>query len=151
MTSARRHFSPQYKLRVVREADSCGPGEVGKLLEREGLHYSHLAKWRQIKERGELEALAPRKRGPRPQAKVASEELEAIRAELQQLENEVRDLRNLIGNSESLAHILLERSDLVGETRIATVESLAGVLGVKTACQIVGIPRSTFYRQRPGL
>jgi hypothetical protein len=39
----RRQFSPEYKLRVLREADACrGEGEIGALLRREGLYSSHL-------------------------------------------------------------------------------------------------------------
>ena len=37
-----------YKLRIVEEADRCTePGEVGRLLRREGLYSSHLTTWRQ--------------------------------------------------------------------------------------------------------
>ena len=36
---ARRHFTADYKLRIVQEADACrAPGEVGALLRREGLY-----------------------------------------------------------------------------------------------------------------
>ena len=44
---SRRRFSPSYKLRIVEEADRCTePGEVGRLLRREGLYSSHLTTWR---------------------------------------------------------------------------------------------------------
>jgi len=43
----RRQFSPEYRLRILREADGCrAPGEVGALLRREGLYSSHLTLWR---------------------------------------------------------------------------------------------------------
>ena len=43
----RRHFSAQYKLRVLEEADACRePGAISALLRREGLFSSHLAAWR---------------------------------------------------------------------------------------------------------
>ena len=32
----------EYKLRIVKEAEGCGAGEVGALLRREGLYPSHL-------------------------------------------------------------------------------------------------------------
>ena len=39
----RRRFAPSYKQRIVEEADRCTePGEVGRLLRREGLYSSHL-------------------------------------------------------------------------------------------------------------
>ena len=57
----RRRFSPSYKLRVVEEADRCTePGEVGRLLRREGLYSSHLTTWRKAARRGSLRALSER-------------------------------------------------------------------------------------------
>ncbi len=62
----RRRFTAEYKRRIVREADRCAtPGAIGALLRREGLYSSHLTTWRAARDRGELEALAPRKRGPK--------------------------------------------------------------------------------------
>ncbi len=48
----RRRFSAEYKLRVLQEADRCGPGEVGALLRREGLYSSHLTVWRRQRDEG---------------------------------------------------------------------------------------------------
>jgi transposase len=42
----RRLFTAAEKLRIVKEADACGPGEVGALLRREGIYSSHLSTWR---------------------------------------------------------------------------------------------------------
>jgi hypothetical protein len=36
--ATRRRFSAEYKLRILREADACAPGEVAVLLRREGLY-----------------------------------------------------------------------------------------------------------------
>jgi len=62
----RRRFTAEYKRRVVREADGCTtPGAIGALLRREGLYSSHLTVWRAARDRGELEGLAPKQRGPK--------------------------------------------------------------------------------------
>ena len=62
----RRRFTAEYKIRILREVEACnGPGDVGALLRREGLYTSHLSAWRQQRERGVLEALAPKRRGPK--------------------------------------------------------------------------------------
>ena len=46
----RRQFTAQYRLRILEEADRCTqPGEVGRLLRREGLYSSHLATWRKAR------------------------------------------------------------------------------------------------------
>jgi transposase-like protein len=62
----RRTYTAEYKLKIVKEADTCsGTGDIGALLRREGLYSSQLTTWRQARDRGEL---APgskaKKRGP---------------------------------------------------------------------------------------
>ena len=43
----RSQFTAQYRLRILEEAERCTqPGEVGRLLRREGLYSSHLTAWR---------------------------------------------------------------------------------------------------------
>ena len=62
----RRRFTAEYKRRIVREADRCTkPGEIGALLRREALYSSHLVTWRAARDRGELEGLSPKQRGPK--------------------------------------------------------------------------------------
>ncbi len=59
----RRRFAPSYKQRIVEEADRCRePGEVGRLLRREGLYSSHLTTWRKAARHGSLMGLS-KKRG----------------------------------------------------------------------------------------
>lgn len=92
----RRKFTAEYKSRVLREADACAPGtgELGALLRREGLYSSHLTTWRRQREQGELDALAPKKRGrkaaePHPLARRVAElerDNERLRRRLQQAE-----------------------------------------------------------------
>lgn len=63
----RRRHGAEYKARIVRKAAACTePGELGALLRREGLYSSHLATWRAQARRGELAALEPKARGPKP-------------------------------------------------------------------------------------
>jgi transposase len=67
----RRHFTAEYKQRILQEADACSQrGEIGALLRREGLYSSHLDTWRRQRTRGVLQGLTPAKRGRKadPQA-----------------------------------------------------------------------------------
>ena len=60
----RRKFSAAYKMRILLEAGQCEqPGDIGRLLRREGLYSSHLGKWRRARAAGALGALEPKKRG----------------------------------------------------------------------------------------
>jgi transposase-like protein len=68
----RRQYSAEYKRRILQEYEACtGLGEKGALLRREGLYSSHLTTWRRQRERGELEGLAPQKRGPKADPQTA--------------------------------------------------------------------------------
>ena len=62
----RRRFSPEYKRSILDQADAAKDvGAVGALLRREGLYSSHLGTWRRQRKQGELDALTPKKRGPK--------------------------------------------------------------------------------------
>ncbi len=85
----RRQFSAQYRLRILEEAERCTePGEVGRLLRREGLYSSHLSAWRKARRDGALRGLGSNKRGAKPKANNPLEpqvrELESKLARLEQ-------------------------------------------------------------------
>ncbi len=43
----RRQLTPEYKIRVIAQADACKRGELGALLRREKIYSSQLSEWRQ--------------------------------------------------------------------------------------------------------
>jgi transposase len=62
--AVRRHFTAEYKIQVLHQADACrGEEGIGALLRREGLYSSHLTTWRRQRDAGILSALKPKKRG----------------------------------------------------------------------------------------
>ena len=62
-----RHFTAEYKKRILDEADACtSPTERGALVRREGLYSSHLTMWRRQRAQGILDGLTPKKRGVKP-------------------------------------------------------------------------------------
>jgi transposase-like protein len=64
--AVRRRFTAEYKRRILQEAEACKEqGRLGALLRREGLYSSNLITWQRQAERGTLEALSPKKRGPK--------------------------------------------------------------------------------------
>jgi transposase len=68
----RRQFPDAEKRRILNAADQCKqPGEIGALLRREGVYSSSLSKWRRQRAAAELAALAPTKRGPKPDPAAA--------------------------------------------------------------------------------
>jgi transposase len=78
----RRQFTAEYKRSIVEQAEACrDEGAIGALLRREGLYSSHLTTWRRQREQGELQALAPKKRGRKPTANPLADENQRLRTE----------------------------------------------------------------------
>lgn len=62
----RRSFTAEYKRSILDQADAAqDSGAIGALLRREGLYSSHLTTWKRQRQKGEIDALTPRKRGPK--------------------------------------------------------------------------------------
>ena len=86
----RRRFAPSYKLRIVEEADRCTePGEIGRLLRREGLYSSHLTTWRKAAHSGSLKALS-KKRGRKRERNPLEEKVRKLERENTRLEKELQ-------------------------------------------------------------
>ena len=62
----RRCFTAEYKRSIIDQADAAEDGgAVGVLLCREAQYFSHLTTWRRQRKQGEIDALMPKKRGPK--------------------------------------------------------------------------------------
>jgi transposase len=62
----RRYFTGEYKRSILDQADAArDAGTVGVLLRREGLYSSHLTTWKRQRKQGLIDALTPKKRGPK--------------------------------------------------------------------------------------
>lgn len=99
--TGRRTFSVAYKHRILAEAEQCQRGELGGLLRREGLYYSHLSKWRAEREAG---TLASKKRGPVANPERA--EAKRLRAENERLRRKLADAEAIIDAQKKLAALL---------------------------------------------
>ncbi len=105
----RRRYTAEYKLRVLREVDDCTRhGEVGSLLRREGLYSSNLTVWRKQRERGELEGLAQKRRGPLPREK------NPLADKVKALERETTRLRARAQRAEGLVELQKKVSEILG-------------------------------------
>ncbi len=101
----RRRFSSQYRLRIVREADSCQkPGEIGALLRREGLYSSLLTAWRRQRDTGALAGLEPKKRGPK--AKAVDPRVKGLERENARLKRRLEQAETIIDIQKKIAGML---------------------------------------------
>lgn len=103
----RRHFTADYKRRIIREAKACTqPGEVGALLRREGLYSSHLAEWRKTIKLAEEKALIPQRRGPKIVSDPRDAELARLRKEVDRLLQRLRHAEAIIGVQKKVSELL---------------------------------------------
>ena len=120
--AARRRFTAEYKLQVLRQADQCaGIGEVGALLRREGLYSSHLTTWRRQREQGALVALAPKKRG-RPTVPVSP-----LARRVAELERDNARLARRLHQAEAIIEAQKKLSEILGLS--APMPGEAGSIG----------------------
>lgn len=106
--AVRRKFTAEYKLRILKEAESCTErGQLGALLRREGLYSTNLIAWKRQLEKGTLAALSPRKRGPKgkmpdPSARRIAE----LERENQKLQKKLRQAETIIEVQKKVSEIL---------------------------------------------
>jgi transposase-like protein len=103
---ARRQFSAEYKLKILRETDAATePGQIGAICRREGLYSSLLTTWRHQRDKGSLASPIKRGRKPNPEAKRIAE-----------LEKEVKRLNRKLHQAEVIIDVQKKVSALLGIT-----------------------------------
>lgn len=105
--ASRRRFSAAEKMRILEAADACRErGELGSLLRREGIYGSLLAKWREQRAKGSLQALTPQKRGRKVQQDPREAELAALRRENERLQARLAQAETIIEVQKKLSQLL---------------------------------------------
>jgi transposase-like protein len=104
----RRTFTAEYKLSILQEAEAVADkrGGIGALLRREGLYSSLLATWRRERADGILEALIPRKRGPKSKRNPLEEENLKLQRQNARLAEELRKAHIIIDVQKKVAALL---------------------------------------------
>lgn len=103
----RRSFTPEYKARIVEEADACTqPGEIGALLRREGIYSSHLVDWRREYRTGAAQGLSGRRRGPKGKDPLVRQK--------EELEKQVAWLQQRLRQAERIIEVQKKVSELLG-------------------------------------
>jgi transposase-like protein len=113
----RRRFSASDKRRILAAVDQASePGEIGRILRREGLYHSMLSKWRRQRAEGIELGLSEKARGVKgPSVKTLQEENRKLQRQKTRLEEELRR-----------AHLIIEfqkKAAALFEPTTATEES----------------------------
>lgn len=119
-----RRFPAKYKLEILAEIEAASEkGQVGRILRREGLYSSLISEWRtkraavpplKQRDRGALEAMNAKKRGPATNG--LAEEVKRLRERNARLEERLNTAEELIeaqGNAFSLLQRMSRKSESV--------------------------------------
>jgi transposase len=109
----RRKFSASDKRRILAAVDQASePGEVGRLLRREGIYHSQLSKWRQQRAAGIDLGLANQARGVKgPNAK-------SLQQANQKLQRENAGLRKQLSRAEIIIEFQKKAAALFETTKV---------------------------------
>ena len=103
------------RLRIVEEYDSYAPGapERGAILRREGIYTSQISKWRKLRTKGALVALASHPPGPKPSAP------QPLQAEVERLRKENARLQARLAQAETIIDVQKKVAALLGTSPAA--------------------------------
>src|SRR5258705_868290 len=104
----RRTYTAEYKQRILAEAETAAAtrGGLGALFRREGLYSSLLTYWRRERADGILEALTPRRRGPKSKRNPLEEENQKLRRQNARLSEDLRKAHIIIDVQKKVAALL---------------------------------------------
>ena len=109
---SRRIFTATYKLRILKETDTCTkPGQVGVILRREGLYSSNLTLWKLQRGEGILKGVSLKKRGRK------NKEKNPLSSEVAQLQRENRKLQQKLKKAEAIIEVQKKISEILGITQ----------------------------------
>jgi transposase-like protein len=77
----RRQFTPEYKLRIIAQADACEHGELNGLLRRERLYSNQLSGWRREFAQHGVKGLSKSAPGPLPSKTADQRRIEQLEKE----------------------------------------------------------------------
>ena len=103
----RRRFTAEYKRSILDQADAAqDSGAIGALLRREGLYSSHLGTWRRQRKQGELDALTPKKRGPKIVVSPLVKQNRDLQADVTRLTKKLKNAELIIEVQKKVAVLL---------------------------------------------
>lgn len=106
----RRKFTPEFKLRIVQEAEACKHGELGALLRRENLYSNQVADWRREYAANGVEGLNKSSPGPAPKISAEQREIDKLKRQVAKLSNDL-DIANDCLDIQKKVLSMLDRSN----------------------------------------
>ena len=104
----RRDLTPEYKLRIIAEADACKHGELGAILRREKLYSNQLSQWRREYAEHGVAGLSKSVPGPAPSKTADQRRIEQLEKDNSRLQRKL-DVANDCLELQKKALAMLDR------------------------------------------
>jgi transposase len=102
----RRIFKPEYKLRIIQEADACKHGELGALLRREKLYSNQLSDWRREYADNGLAGLDKSAPGPAALKSAEQRQIEKLEKQVAKLQGDLDTANDCLDIQKKVLSIL---------------------------------------------
>ena len=102
----RRVFKPEYKLRILQEADAFKHGELGALLRREKLYSNQLSDWRREYAEKGLAGLDKSVPGPSPLKTAEQRQIEKLEKQVAKLQGDLEIANDCLDIQKKVLSIL---------------------------------------------
>lgn len=113
----RRTFPSKYKLAIITQIDAAeGKSAIGEILRREGLHSSLVSDWRKQRDRGALESMTSKRRGPKVKDPLQSQN-ETLRKRVKELEEQLDTAEEIITAQGKVSALLQQMPAKRAETK----------------------------------
>jgi transposase len=106
----RRIYKPEYKLRIIQEADACKHGELGPLLRREKIYSNQLSEWRREYAESGLAGLDKSAPGPAASKSTEQRHIEKLEKQVAKLQSNL-DIANDCLDIQKKVLSILDRSN----------------------------------------
>ena len=106
---SRRVFTPEYKLKIIQQADACKHGEIGHMLRREKLYSNQLADWRREYAENGLAGLDKSNPGPATSKSSEQRQIEKLEKQVAKLKGDL-DIANDCLDIQKKVLSILDRS-----------------------------------------
>jgi len=105
-TRTRRIFKPEYKLRIIQEAEACKHGELGALLRREKLYSNQLSDWRRDYAENGIAGLDKSVPGPAPSKTAEQRQIEKLEKQVAKLKCDLQTANDCLDIQKKVLSIL---------------------------------------------
>lgn len=101
---SRRVFTPEYKLKIIQQADACHRGELGPLLRREKLYANQLSQWRREFAENGIEWLSESAPGPKSASTPEHRRIAKLEREVAKLRKQIVVKDGCLGLQKSIGY-----------------------------------------------